>query len=104
MNDLKKYIKIAKEITIQPADEHIEDRIMDRISRVDDDDRSLIDEKFLDYIKKSNSRIYLLTEKMKNNPLKFSVLLAVLLMLCCIIVFEVKKLYLFSSENESRKQ
>ncbi len=101
MSDLKKYIKIAKGITIQPADEHIEDKIIERISKVSDRDRTLLDEKFLGYIKKHNSRLYLFTENIKNNPLRFSMLLAGLLLIVFIIFYELKKLDLFSSEQKT---
>jgi len=103
MGNLKKYIKIAKDITIRPADEPIEDKILDRISRVSEADKTLLDEKFLEYLKKNNSRLYLLTEKIKNNPLKFSLLLMAMVFLSFIIAYEIKKFCLSSSENKSQK-
>jgi hypothetical protein len=104
MGDLKKYIKIAKDITIKPPDENIEDKILDRISHVSEADEILLDEKFLEYLKKNNSRLYLLTEKIKNNPLRFSLLLMAFLVISSIIVYELKKLYLPSSEDKSQKK
>jgi hypothetical protein len=71
MDNIDKYIKATKEVIVKPEKESIENKILDRIRDLKDDDKNLIDEKFLDFLKKSNSRLYLFTEKILNNPGKF---------------------------------
>ena len=63
MNNVNKYLRIAKEAVIEPEDD-IEDRIIDRISHIGEKDRELLDEDFQDFFKKSNSRTYLLGQKL----------------------------------------
>jgi hypothetical protein len=57
----------------------------------------LLDERFMDYFKKSNSRVYLMLEKIKNNPGIFALLIIALI---SIIVTCIVKKYL--SENRDR--
>jgi len=112
MNDIKKCLKIAKDIVIEPADD-IESKIVNKISNISKSDSKLLDKEFLDYVKKSNSRIYLLCEKIRNNPGKFTVLGLVALItiiFTAIIVKEIfnkeispkKNVYLSSSKNNSK--
>lgn len=74
MNNINKYIKATKKIVLKPEREDIEDKILKRISNIKEEDRKLLDEKFLDYLKKSNSRLYMLNEKILNNPGKFALI------------------------------
>ncbi len=99
MGELKRYIKLAKGITIQPVDEQIEDKIMERISKVKDSDMLLLDEKFLEYVKRNNSRLYLFMENIRNNPLRFSILLSLILLFSFFCAYEFKKLSIISSKN-----
>lgn len=73
MNNINKYLKIAKDAVIQPCDD-IDKKIINRISNINKRDEKLLDNEFLDYLKKNNSRIYLLIEKIKNNPAFFAAL------------------------------
>ncbi len=73
MNNINKYLKIAKDAVIQPYDD-IDKKIINRISNINKRDEKLLDNEFLDYLKKNNSRIYLLIEKIKNNPAFFAAL------------------------------
>ena len=73
MNNINKYLKIAKDAVIQPSDD-IEKKIINRISNISELDEKLLDNKFLDYLRKNNSRIYLVVQKIKNNPGAFATL------------------------------
>jgi len=77
MNNVNKYSKIARNIA---------------------KDRKLLDEKFLDYLRKNNSRLYLLNEKIKNNSGKVAALGSIVALL---VIFLVAVCYLSSSENSS---
>jgi len=74
MKNLDKYLKIAKNVVIKPQESNIEEKIIKKLSNINDRDRSMLDANFLEYLKKSNSRLYLFTEKVRNNPGKFAVL------------------------------
>ena len=74
MKNLDKYLKIAKNVVIKPQESNIEEKIIKKLSNINDRDKSLLDANFLEYLKKSNSRLYLFTEKVRNNPGKFAVL------------------------------
>jgi len=76
MNRVDKYIKAAKNILIKTPEEDLDKKIIQRISNVSSDDEKLIDEKFLDYMKKLNSRSYILSEWILNNPGKLGLMFA----------------------------
>ena len=76
MNTLDKYLKIAKKAVIKPGEVDIEEKILNRLSHIDEKDKKLLDDNFLDYLKKSNSRLYQFSEDLKNNPGKYIVLSA----------------------------
>ena len=76
MDTLDKYLKIAKKAVINPGEGDIEEKILRRLSNINEKDKKLLDDNFLDYLKKSNSRPYLLSEDLKNNPGKYLVLSA----------------------------
>ncbi|MDD5621752.1 MAG: hypothetical protein PHQ09_01155 [Actinomycetota bacterium] len=73
MNNINRYLKIVKNAVIQPYDD-IDKKIINRISNISKLDEKLLDNKFLDYLKKNNSRVYLVIQKIKNNPGAFAVL------------------------------
>ena len=101
MNNVNEYSKIArniaKNIVVRPS-ENIEEKIINKISNIDESDRKLLDEKFLDYLRKNNSRLYLLNEKIKNNSGKVAALGSIVALL---VIFLVAVCYLSSSENSS---
>ena len=74
MDSLDKYLKIAKKAVIKPEEGDIEERILKRISDINEKDEKLLDDSFMDYLKKSNSRTYLFSEDLKNNPEKYVIL------------------------------
>ncbi len=76
MDTLEKYLKIAKKAVIKPGEGDIEEKILKRLSNINDKDKKLLDDNFLDYLKKSNSRPYLISEDLKNNPGKYLMLSA----------------------------
>ena len=86
MADIDKYMKMAKKVVIKPEDHSIEDRIIERISCVDEKDKSLLDSKFMEYLEKNNSRLYLFSEGIKNNPGKLILVLASFFMVLAFIV------------------
>lgn len=100
MSSINKYLKIAKNAVIKPSDE-IEEKIIDRISHVDTADKSLLDDGFLDFFKKSNSRLYLVIEKIKNNPGIFATLIAASFFIFIFLIFIVK---IFLGEGEAAGQ
>ncbi|MBA7564844.1 hypothetical protein ES708_06513 [subsurface metagenome] len=89
MNNINRYLKIAKDAVIKPS-EDIDKKIIDRISHVSKSDEKLLDEKFIDYLKKSNSRLYMAIEKIKNNPGIFSAAAIAVFFIIVFIAFMVK--------------
>ena len=67
MNDVNKYLKSAKDAVIEPT-ENIEDKIIDRISHIDEKDKELLDDDYQEFFKKTNSKVYQFSEKVRNNP------------------------------------
>jgi len=78
MSYVNKYLKIAKDAVIEPEG-GIEDKIIDRISHMEEKDKNLLDEKFKDFFEKNNSKTYLAGEKIKDHPGTFSFVVIVLL-------------------------
>jgi hypothetical protein len=74
MNSINKYLKIAKDAVIEPED-RIEEKIMDRISHIEEEEKDrMLDKNFLDFLKKSNSRVYQLEQKLKDHPGVFALI------------------------------
>jgi hypothetical protein len=74
MENLDKYLKIAKNVVIKPQESNIEEKIIKKLSDINDRDKSILDANFLEYLNKSNSRFYLFSEKVRNNPGKFALI------------------------------
>lgn len=89
MNNINRYLKIAREAVIKPSDD-IDKKIINRISHISKSDEKLLDEKFLDYFNKSNSRVYLIIEKIRNNPEAFTALAATVIFIIVFIAFMVR--------------
>jgi hypothetical protein len=90
MDNLNKYLKIAKNVVIKPEERNIEDKIINRLTSVDENDKKILDDSFLDYFKKSNSRFYLFTEKIRDNPGKLTALFVVILLFAGVFVLLLK--------------
>lgn len=90
MDNLNKYLKIAKNVVIKPGKRNIEDKIINRIISVDENDKEMLDDNFLDYVKKSNSRFYLFTEKIRDNPGKVTILFLFILLFAGFFMFLLK--------------
>lgn len=74
MNDIKKFLKIAKDAVVEPED-RFEDKIINRISKIEEKDKEeLLDDNFRDFFKKSNSKPYLLEQKIRTNPGVFALI------------------------------
>jgi len=68
MNNVNKYLKIARDAVIKP-EERMEEKILDRISNIDEEEKErVLDERFLDFLNKSNSRTYQLEQKIRSHP------------------------------------
>lgn len=89
MNNINRYLKIARDAVIKPSDD-IDKKIINRLSHISKSDEKLLDGKFLDYLAKSNSRIYLIIEKIKNNPGAFAILLVAGIFIVIFIAFAFK--------------
>ncbi len=66
MGKVEKYLNIAKTAVIKTPHD-IDDKILKKLESLKREDSLLLDEEFLEYLKKNNSRIYLFNEKIKNN-------------------------------------
>ena len=96
MDDVNKYLKIAKDAVIEPA-ENIEDKIIDRISHIGEKDKELLDDKYQDFFKKTNSRVYQFNEKVRNNPGAVAGLAVTISLVLLFIAYIIK--ILFGDEN-----
>ncbi len=102
MAEIDKYLKIAKKVVIKPEDHGIEEKIIERISKVDENDTSLLDSNFMDYLKKNNSRLYLFSEGVKNNPGKFILIVVSISVFLGLLAFIIKKSSDGPDKNRSR--
>ena len=66
MKALNRFFKYAKDIVVDPGQD-IENRIIDKIKNLSDNDKEILDEGFMEFLKKSNSRLYLFNKKLKEN-------------------------------------
>lgn len=66
MNELNKFLKFAKDIVVKP-DSDIENKIINKIKNLSDEDKAVLDDGFMDFLKKYNSRLYLFKKKLKEN-------------------------------------
>ena len=90
MDNLNKYLKIARNVVIKPEERNIEDKIINRLTSVNENDKNILDDSFLDYFKKNNSRFYLFTEKIRDNPGKLTALFVVILLFAGVFVLLLK--------------
>jgi hypothetical protein len=68
MGNINKYLKIAKDAVIEPKD-RIEDKIMDRISHLKEEDKEkILDDNFQQFLKHSNSKPYQFEQKVREHP------------------------------------
>ena len=64
MKALNRFFKYARDIVVDPGQD-IENRIIDKIKNLSDNDKEVLDESFMEFLKKSNSRLYLFNKKLK---------------------------------------
>ena len=68
MGNINKYLKIAKDAVIEPEDK-IEDKIMDRISHLKEEEKEeILDDNFREFLKNSNSKPYQFEQKVREHP------------------------------------
>ena len=100
MSKINKYLKLAKTIVIKPKKEDIDEKIINRIENLNEDDKKLLDDKFMEYMKKNNSRLYLFTEDVKNNPGKLVIPALLFIAISGIFIFVYRLLFLPSSKDQ----
>ena len=66
MSKLSKMLKIAKDISVKPG-ENLEEKIIERIENLREEERDFLGEDFLDFLKKENSRLHLFGKKVREN-------------------------------------
>jgi hypothetical protein len=93
MSEVNKYLKIAKDAVIEPEG-GIENKIIDRISHIEEKDKGLLDENFKDFFEKNNSRPYLVGEKIKDHPGTFSFMIIVLIGIFAVFAYFLNMLIL----------
>lgn len=90
MNNIKKYLKIAKDAVVEP-EEKFEDKIIDKISHIEEKDKEkLLDDNFRDFFKKSNSKPYLLEQKIRSNPGIFALISIILMGIIALFAYFVR--------------
>ena len=98
MANISRYLKIVKEAEIEP-EESIEDRIMDKISNIKEEDREeILDKKFREFLKNSNSRTYQFEQKVRSHPGLFAMILVMILGAAAILAYIAK--LIISAENK----
>ena len=99
MNDVNKYLKFVKDAVIEPEG-GIEDKIIDRISHIEEKDRNLLDERFNDFFIKNNSRPYLIGEKLKDHPGTFTFAFIIMLGIFVFMVYQLNRLLSSSKKQD----
>jgi len=66
MSRINKILKIAKDITVRPG-ENLEEKIIERIENLKDEEKDLLDKDFLDFLKKENSKLHLFSRRFREN-------------------------------------
>jgi len=90
MDNIKKYLKIAKEAVIKSEDK-LEDKIINRISHIDEkDNEELLDDNFRDFFSKSNSKPYILEQRIKTHPGVFVIMSIMLMGIIAFLVYITK--------------
>ncbi len=98
MANISRYLRIVKEAEIEPEDS-IEDRIMDRISNIKEEDREeILDKDFLQFLKNSNSKAYHFEQKVRSHP-GLAALFSIMVLGAAAILAYIAKL-IISAENK----
>jgi len=66
MNDLNKFLKVAKDIIVDPGSD-IENKIINKIKNISEEDKKILDDDFKEFLRRSNSRLYFFNKKLKEN-------------------------------------
>lgn len=90
VDNIKKYLKIAKDAVIEPEDK-LEDKIINRIAHIDEkDNKELLDDNFRDFFNKSNSKPYVLEQKIRTHPGVFAMISIILMAIVALLTYFVK--------------
>jgi len=85
--NIKKYLKYAKDLEVKPPSGDIDDKIIYKVSHIDDKEK-VLDENFLEWLKNNNSRYFLVKESIKNSPARL-LLLVSLGILVSVFIFSI---------------
>jgi len=89
-DNIKKYLKIAKDAVIEP-EARLEDKIIDRISNIEEkDNEELLDDNFRDFFNKSNSKPYILEQKIRAHPGVFAIISIMLMGIVVLLTYFAK--------------
>ncbi len=89
-DNIKKYLKIAKDAVIEPED-RLEDKIIDRISHIEEkDNEEFLDDNFRDFFNKSNSKPYILEQKIRAHPGVFAIMSIMLMGIVALLAYFAK--------------
>ncbi len=87
MGNINKYLKIAKDAVIEPGD-RIEDKIMDRISHLKEEEmEEILDDNFRQFIKNSNSKPYQFEQKVREHPGLFALVSIIVMGVIGVLAF-----------------
>ena len=90
MENINKYLKIAKDAVIEPQDK-MEARIMDRISQLKEKDKEeILDDNFRQFLKNSNSKPYQFEQRVKSNPGLFTFISIIVMGVIAILAYIAK--------------
>jgi hypothetical protein len=90
MENINKYMKIAKDAVVEP-EKNIDDRIMDRISHLKDEDKNMVlADDFQQFLKKSNSKPYQFEQKVREHPGLFAFVSIMVVGLFAVLAFIAK--------------
>lgn len=98
MIGIKKYLKYARALEVNPPSGDIDEKIIYRVSHLKDEDK-VLDDKFLTFLKNSNSRYYLIKERIKSNPGTFLFLLSIFLLTAVFIAAVLKNILRYEIGN-----
>jgi hypothetical protein len=66
MSKIDKLLKAASKVTVEPQD-NLDEKIIEKIKNLNEEDKKILDENFIDFLKKNNSKVYLFNRKLKEN-------------------------------------
>jgi biotin-(acetyl-CoA carboxylase) ligase len=102
MSKIDKILKIAKDVSVKPG-EDFEEKIIEKIKNLENDAKDFLDENFLDFLKKENSRLYFFGKKVRENRGLIIFLSIFTTFLTTFLVIEYKKYLAKKQKNSGQK-